>query len=130
MRFEPSEWEHLECWLRNAHAVGESRARRHTGTCWGSVHAILDSIQLGQEQTFALALPHLCEIPSGKPLWEQSVAMVRSWLVTRTLLDDPNQQKAARTLRCPWAQPVRSAPMLGTPLGYSSFPRLCSVYSR
>lgn len=56
VRSEPSEQEHLERWLRNA--VGESRARRHTGPCQ-------DSIQLGQEQTFALSLPHPCEIPSG-----------------------------------------------------------------
>lgn len=65
MRSEPSEWEHLECWLRNVHAVGESRAGHHTRPCQGSVHAIPDSIQLGQEQTFALSMPHLCEIPSG-----------------------------------------------------------------
>lgn len=65
MRSEPSEWEHSECWLRNARAVGESRAGHHTRPCQGSVRAIPDSIQLGQEQTFALSLPHLCEIPSG-----------------------------------------------------------------
>lgn len=65
VRSEPSEREPLERWLRNARAVGESRARRHTGPCQGSGHAIPDSIQLGQEQTFALSLPHPCEIPSG-----------------------------------------------------------------
>lgn len=65
VRSEPSEQEHRECWLRNARAVGESRARHHTGPCQGSDRAISDSIHLGQEQTSALSLPNPCEIPSG-----------------------------------------------------------------
>lgn len=63
VRSEPSEQEHLECWLRNALAIGESQARHHTGPCQGSDHAIPDSIQLGQH--LCLVLAHLCEIPSG-----------------------------------------------------------------
>lgn len=65
VRSEPLEQEHRQCWLRNAHAVGESRARHHTGPCQGSDHAISDSVHLGQEQTSALSLPNPCEISSG-----------------------------------------------------------------
>lgn len=65
VRSEPLEQEHLECWLRNARAVGESRARRHTGPCQGSDHAIPHSIQLGQEQTSALSLPIRVRFPLG-----------------------------------------------------------------
>lgn len=64
-RSEPWEREHLECWLRNAHGVGESQARHHIGPCQGSDHAIPDSIPPRQEQTSALSLPHPCEIPCG-----------------------------------------------------------------